>query len=147
MKKSDINKKKGNEKYKLSNKNILLVLGLVYTLITIIAIVSYVSRMQTISTTPVTISTIFSDVWWQLLMIILFAVTYVLYTKKTVLASLVEMIMGMAMLIYMVISIALIGINIFALIVELIYPLILIFQGLIEFKRSSQNLKRKKSTI
>lgn len=131
----------------LKSKNILLILGIVYTLISILAVISYVSRMNTISSTPVTVASVFSAAWWQLLMIVLFAVTYILYTKKPVLGTLLEIIMGIAMLVYIIISVAMMGIDIFALIIELIYPLVLTFHGLMEFKKISKKSKTKKSTI
>lgn len=138
---------KEKKKTKLQSKNILLVLGLIYTLISILAIISYVSKMNAISTTPVTFGSVLSAVWWQILMIALFAVIYILYTKKTILGTLFEVIMGMAMLVYIVISVATMGIDMFALIIELIYPLILIFHGLVEFKKINKKSKRKKSTL
>ena len=141
------NKVERNMKVKTNNKNIVLILGLVYTLISVLAVISYVSRMNTISSTPLTFAAIFSDIWWQMLMIILFVVTYVLYIKKPVLGTILEIIMGMAMLVYMVITIAIIGINAIALLIELIYPLVLIYHGLIEFKKIMKKSKIKKSTI
>lgn len=141
---SNINEKTNN---KLSGKSVVLILGLVYTLISVIAVISYISRINNISTTSVTFSSIISDIWWQMLMIMLFIVIYVLYAKKTILGAVLEIIMGMAMLVYMVIGIAIVGINIFALIIELVYPLILVFHGLIEFKKISKKSKIKKSTI
>ena len=135
---------RGKIKNKINNKSVVLILGLVYTLITLLAVISYVSRMNTISSTPLTFAAMLSDIWWQILMIILFAVTYVLYIKKTIWGTLLEIIMGMAMLVYMVIGIAIVGINVFALIIELVYPLILVFHGLLEFKKIT---KIKKSTI
>lgn len=140
-------KKHYEKKNKLQSKNILLILGVVYTLISILAIISYVSKMSNISTTPVTLSSVLGSIWWQLLMIVLFAASYFLYNKKIVLGVLLEIIMGMAMLVYIVISIATIGMNLFALIVELIYPLLLIFHGLITFKSLTKKNKIKKSTI
>lgn len=139
MKQKKINKKKT----KLKNKSIILILGIVYTLITILAVISYVSKMNTISTTPVTIGSVIGSIWWQLLMIVLFAVTYVLYTKKTVLGILTEIIMGIAMLVYIVITVATMGINFLALVIELIYPLILIIHGLMELNKSKKQSKIK----
>ena len=138
------NKSKDN---RLKNKSILLILGTIYTLISILAVISYVSRMNNISTTPVTFGSILGSIWWQILMIVLFVVAYVLYTKKPILGALIEIIMGMSMLAYMVISVAMMGIDILALFIELIYPLVLIFHGLIEFKKITRQSKMKKSTI
>ncbi len=138
------NLKKAN---KLKSKNVLLILGVIYTLISIMAVASYVSRMNAISTTPVTFGSVLSSVWWQLLMIVLFALSYILYVKKISLGALLETIMGMAMLVYIIISICIMGINLMALIIELIYPLILVFHGLIELKRITRNQKIKMSTI
>lgn len=143
MEKKEKSKKTNN----LKSKNILLILGIVYTLISILAVISYVSRMNTISSTPVTVASVFGAAWWQLLMIVLFAVTYILYTKKPVLGTLLEIIMGIAMLVYIIISVAMMGIDIFALIIELIYPLVLTFHGLMEFKKISKKSKTKKSMI
>lgn len=137
-------KKKSTNKYK--GNNVLLVLGIVYTLVTILAIFSYVSRMNTVSTTPVTFASVLSSIWWQLLMIILFAITYVLYSKKQILATLLEIIMGMAMLVYILISALIMGIDIIALMLQLICPFILIFHGLNEFKKVAKN-QRTVSTI
>lgn len=141
------NKSKIYKNNKLTNKNILLILGVVYALVTILAVISYVSRMNTISSTPVTIASVLGSVWWQIIMIVLFAVGYVLYSKKPALGALIEMIMGMAMLVYIVISVAMMGIDLFALIIELIYPLILIFHGLIEFIKFKSKSNVKRSTI
>lgn len=125
-------KEKGN---KLKSKYVLL-LGIIYTLISILAVISYVSKMNSISTTPVTLMSVLGAVWWQILMIILFAITYVLYNKKTILGTLLEVIMGLAMFVYIIISVATMGINILALVIELIYPLVLVFHGLLEFKKN-----------
>lgn len=130
------------KKNKLKSKNILLILGLIYTLISILAVISYISNMSTISTTPITFNNVLGAVWWQLLMITLFVITYVLYTKKPILATLLEVVMGMAMLVYIVISVATMGVDIFALFVELVYPLVLIFHGLTEFKKLNIKSKR-----
>ena len=142
MKNNSKSKSKG-----LANKSILLILGVVYTLVSILAVSSYVSTMNAISTTPVTIASVLGSVWWQILMIALFGVAYILYTKKPVLGALLEIIMGMAMLVYIIISISLMGIDIVALIIELVYPLILIMHGLVEFKKINKKRKTRKSTI
>jgi len=138
---------KEKKETKFQSKNILLILGVIYALISILAIITYVSKMNTISTTPVTIASVTGASWWQILMIVLFAVGYILYVKKPTLGSLLEIAMGMSMLIYIIISVATMGIDIFALIIELIYPLILIFHGLIEFKRLNKKKKSKMSTL
>ena len=140
---------KEKKKNKIESKNIVLILGIVYTLITILAIISYVSKMNSISTTPVTFSTVLGAIWWQILMIVLFAITYILYNKKKMFGTLLEIMMGIAMLIYIVISVAQMGINFLALLIELIYPLILVFHGLKELKTVNKKtkIKRKRSTI
>ena len=120
---------------KLQPKNIVLILGTIYTMMTILAVISYVSSMEKISSTPVTFGSVIGAVLWQLVMIVLFVVDYFAYSKKKVLGSVIEVIMGIAMLVYMIISIALIGANLFAIIVELIYPLILVLHGLNTFKK------------
>ena len=142
-------KTKSNTKNKrrLYSRNILLILGIIYTLITIVALVSYVSKINSMSTTPITIGSVIEDISWQLIMIALFAITYIVYAKKPVLGVLLEIIMGMAMLVYIVISVAIMGINFLALLIELIYPLILISHGLIEFKKLNKKKKTKRSTI
>ena len=142
-------KTKSNKKNKrrLYSRNILLILGIIYTLITILALVSYVSKINSMSTTPITIGSVIEDISWQLIMIALFAITYIVYAKKPVLGVLLEIIMGMAMLVYIVISVAIMGINFLALLIELIYPLILISHGLIEFKKLNKKKKTKRSTI
>ncbi len=142
-------KTKSNTKNKrrLYSRNILLILGIIYTLITILALVSYVSKINSMSTTPITIGSVIEDISWQLIMIALFAITYIVYAKKPVLGVLLEIIMGMAMLVYIVISVAIMGINFLALLIELIYPLILISHGLIEFKKLNKKKKTKRSTI
>lgn len=136
---------------KLKSYNIILVLGLVYTLITILAVISYVSKMNSISTTAVTFGIVIGAVWWQILMIILFAICYILYKNKKMFGILLEIIMAMSMLVYIVISVATMGINFLALIIELIYPLILAFHGLAELrklnKKVKKNRKNRMSTI
>lgn len=138
---------KEKKKAKLQSKSVLLILGVIYTLISILAVITYVSKMNTVSTTPVTIGSVLGAVWWQILMIILFAVTYIVYNKKDILGILLEIVMGMAMLVYIVISVATMGIDVFAIIVELIYPLILVTHGLICLKKLNKKTRRKKSTI
>ena len=133
-------KERNKKKTQLKDKNFLLVLGIIYTLITILAVISYVSKMNSISTTVVTFSTVLGAIWWQLLMIILFAVAFVLYNSKKVLGILLEIIMGMAMLVYIVITVATMGINFLALFIELIYPLILVIHGLIQLKKVNKNI-------
>lgn len=142
-------KTKSNTKNKrrLYSRNILLILGIIYTLITILALVSYVSKINSMSTTAITIGSVIEDISWQLIMIVLFAITYIVYAKKPVLGVLLEIIMGMAMLVYIVISVAIMGINFLALLIELIYPLILISHGLVEFKKLNKKKKTKRSTI
>lgn len=147
MKERQKAKQKTKNKSNLKSKNILLILGVIYTLISILAVVSYVSKMNTISTTPVTIGSVLASVWWQILMITLFAVSYILYTKKPILGILTEILMGLAMLVYIVISVATMGIDFLALIIEIIYPLILVLHGLAEFKKLNKKAKRKKSTV
>ena len=127
---------------KLEAKNVLLILGVIYTLITILAVVSYISYMKKISTTPVTFSSVLGSILWQIIMITLFASDYIIYSKKKTLGALIETIMGIAMLVYMVVSIALIGANFFAILIELIYPLILVFHGLITFKKYVKKNKK-----
>lgn len=136
-----VNKKNVRKPMKLKSKNVVLVLGLIYTLISILAVISYVSRINTISTTPVTVVSVLGSIWWQILMVVLFGVVYVLYSKKPTLGTLLEMIMGIAMIVYIMISVVMIGIDIFALLIELMYPLILIFHGFIEYKKVTKNLK------
>ena len=140
-------KEKIKTKNKLQGRNVVLVLGIVYALISLLAVISYVSKMNTISTTHVTIESVLSAVWWQILMIALFAITYIMYTKKTVFGILLEVVMGMAMLVYIVISVVTMGIDILALMIELVYPLILVFHGLLELKKLNKKVKRKRSTI
>ena len=143
-----LKRKERRKNNKLKAPNIILVLGLVYTLITILAVISYVSRVGEISTTAVTFRTIFNAVWWQILMIILFATCYILYKKKTLLGVLLEIVMAMAMLVYIVISVATMGINFLALLIGLIYPLILSMHGLLELKKlNKQSKKKRKSTM
>lgn len=142
-------KEKKKIKSKLQNKNILLVLGIVYTMITILAVMSYTSRMNSISTTPVTFGSVLGAIWWQLLMIVLFVVTYVLYNKKILFGVLLEIIMGLAMLIYIVVSVVVVGPNLLAILIELIYPLILVFHGLTQLKtlNNKKKTKTRRSTI
>jgi len=142
-------KEKKKIKSKLQNKNILLVLGIIYTMITILAVVSYTSRMNSISTTPVTFGSVLGAIWWQLLMIVLFVVTYVLYNKKILFGVLLEIIMGLAMLIYIVVSVVVVGPNLLAILIELIYPLILVFHGLTQLKtlNNKKKTKTRRSTI
>jgi len=138
---------KNKGKNKINNKNVLLILGLVYTLVSILAVISYISRMNTISTTPVTVASVLGSIWWQILMIVLFIVAYIFYTKKPILGALLETIMGIAMIAYILVSIWMMGIDIFAFIIEMIYPLILICHGLLEVKKITQKSKTKKSTV
>lgn len=142
-------KEKKKIKSKLQNKNILLVLGIIYTMITILAVVSYTSRMNSISTTPVTFGSVLGAIWWQLLMIVLFVVTYILYNKKILFGVLLEIIMGLAMLIYIVVSVVVVGPNLLAILIELIYPLILVFHGLTQLKtlNNKKKTKTRRSTI
>jgi len=143
-----INKDKDKKnKSKLKSRNILLILGLAYTLITILAVISYVSKTNSMSTTAVTFGNVLSAVWWQILMIVLFAIAYVLYSKKPIFGMLLEMMIGIAMLVYIVISVAMMGIDFLALVIELVYPLILVLHGLTEFKKLSKKKNTKKSTI
>ena len=135
------------KKTKLAGKNVLLILGLVYTLISILAVVSYVSNMNNISTTPVTVGSVLGAVWWQILMIILFAVAYILYTKKTKLGILLEIIMGIAMLVYIIVSIWSMGLDLLAIVIEMIYPVILVSHGLTQLKSLNMKIKRKKRSI
>lgn len=137
-------KEKGKKNNGLKSYNIILVLGLVYTLITILAVISYVSKMNSMSTTVVTISAVMGAVWWQLLMIILFGICYILYKKNSLYGVLLEIIMAMSMLVYIVISVATMGINFLALMVELIYPLILASHGLSELKKLNKKTRKKR---
>ena len=138
-------RKKANNK--LKTPNIILILGLVYTLITILAIISYVSRIKEISTTVVTFGTVIGDVWWQILMIVLFAICYILYKRRHLFGILLEIIMAMSMLVYIVISVATMGINFIALLIELIYPLVLAFHGLMELKKINKQKSKKRKRI
>ena len=131
-------------KTKQNSHNIILILGLIYALITILAVTSYVSNMNSISTTSVTFGTVIGDVWWQILMIVLFAACYILYNRKILFGILLEIIMAMSMLVYIVISVAAMGINLLALIIELIYPFILTFHGLSELKKLNRKNMRKR---
>ena len=119
---------------KLTHRSVLLILGVVYFLITILAVISYISSLENISNTPVTISSIISSIWWQLLMVFLFAVSFFLYGKNEKLGILVEIIMGFGMLAYIVVSIATLGANILAIMIELIYPALLVTHGIIAYK-------------
>lgn len=134
MQKTDKEVKK-NIKLIKSSKNILLVLGLIYFLITILALVSYVSKMNNISTTDVTFMSVLSSIWWQILMIILFAVTYVMYNKKEFMGALLELVMGLSMLANIVVSVILMGANVFAILIELIYPFVLVCHSLLVIKK------------
>lgn len=134
-------------KSKLMPKSILLILGLIYTLMTILATISYTSSMNNISSTPVTFSSVLGAIWWQILMIVLFALAYVLYDKKNKLGPLVEIIMGIAMLVYIVISIATMGAKFYAILIELVYPLILVFHGLNVFKKQNKKILKKKKSV
>ena len=51
------------KKTKFEEKNVLLILGIIYALITILAVVSYVSKMNNISTTPVTVGSVFVPIF------------------------------------------------------------------------------------
>ena len=135
---------KEKKKAKFQSKNVLLILGIIYTLITILAIISYLSQMSSISSTPITFWGVLGTIWFQIVIIILFGISYLLYTKKPIIGMLLEVIMGLAMLVYIIISVALMGIDIFALIIELVYPLILVFHGLKEFKKLNKKQNRQK---
>lgn len=137
MQKTDKEVKK-NTKLIKSSKNILLVLGLIYFLITILALVSYVSKMNSISTTDVTFMSVLSSIWWQILMIILFAVTYVMYNKKEFMGALLELVMGLSMLANIVVSVILMGANISAILIELIYPFVLVCHSLLVIKKTKK---------
>lgn len=128
-------KKTRNKKLVQSSKNILLILGIIYFLITILATISYVSRMNNISTTKVTFLSIIGSMWWQIIMIILFVVTYIAYNKKEFLGVLLELVMGLSMLTNILVSVVIIGANLFAIMLELIYPLILISHSLAVIKK------------
>lgn len=144
-------KNKLEKKEQIKSKNILLILGIIYTLLTILAVTSYVSNTNNISTTPVTLISVLGSIWWQLLMIVMFAITYILYTKKPLLGMLVEIALGVSMLINVIISVVVMGLDLLALTIELIYPVVLITHGLLEllkFKQKSKKNKRKRmSTI
>ena len=140
-------KTESKDKNKLKAQNIILVLGVIYTLITILAVVSYVSKMNSISTTAVTLSTVVGAVWWQVLMIVLFGTCYILYKKKVLFGILLEIIMAMSMLVYIVISVATMGIDLLALLVELIYPLILACHGLLGLKSLNSKTRKKRKII
>ena len=134
-------------KAKQDSHNIILILGLIYTLITILAVTSYVFKMNSISTTAVTFVAILGDVWWQLLMIILFAVCYILYNRKILFGVLLEIIMAMSMLVYITISVATMGINFLALVIELIYPFVLAIHGLSELKKLNRKSMKKRKNV
>lgn len=134
-------KKIKNKKLVQSSKNILLILGIIYLLITILATVSYVSRMNNISTTKVTFLNVIGSMWWQIIMIILFATTYIAYGKKEFFGALLELIMGLSMLTNIIVSVIIIGANLFAIIIELIYPLILISHSLAVIKKIKIKIK------
>lgn len=134
MQKTDKEVKK-NTKLIKSSKNILLILGLIYFLITILALVSYVSKMNSISTTDVTFMSVLSSIWWQILMIILFAVTYAMYNRKEFMGALLELVMGLSMLANIVVSVILMGANVFAILIELIYPFVLVCHSLLVIKK------------
>jgi len=144
-------KSKSQKNEQIKSKNILLILGIIYTLLTILAVTSYVSNINNISTTPVTFISILGSMWWQLLMIIMFAVVYVLYNKKTFLGVLLEIALGVSMLINVIISVAVMGLDLLALTIELIYPVVLITHGLLEFMKLKQikkkNKRKRMSTI
>lgn len=130
-----VNKEKNKEKRVNSSKNILLILGVIYFLITILAVVSYVSKMNSISTTEVTFMSVLSSIWWQILMIILFVVTYVIYNKNEFLGVLLELVIGLSMLANILVSVILMGANLIAILIELIYPFILVSHSLLVIKR------------
>lgn len=130
-----VNKEKNKEKRVKSSKNILLILGVIYFLITILAVVSYVSKMNSISTTEVTFMSVLSSIWWQILMIILFAVTYVIYNKNEFLGVLLELVIGLSMLANILVSVILMGANLIAILIELIYPFILVSHSLLVIKK------------
>lgn len=134
MKKTDKEVKK-NAKLIKSSKNILLILGVIYFLITILAVVSYVSKMNSISTTAVTFMSVLSSIWWQILMIILFVITYIMYSKKEFMGALLELVMGLSMLANIVVSVILMGANILAILIELIYPFVLACHSLLVIKK------------
>ena len=133
---------KNKTKKKIEPRSVLLILGTIYLMMTILAVISYVSYINKMSTTPVTFGSILGSIWWQIIMIALFFIDYVIYSKKKILGTLIEIVMGIAMLVYMIISIALIGANLFAIIVELIYPLILVLHGLNTFKKYKNENKK-----
>lgn len=130
-----VNKEKNKEKRVNSSKNILLILGVIYFLITILAVVSYVSKMNSISTTEVTFMSVLSSIWWQILMIILFAVTYVIYNKNEFLGVLLELVIGLSMLANILVSVILMGANLIAILIELIYPFVLVSHSLLVIKK------------
>lgn len=130
-----VNKEKNKEKRVNSSKNILLILGVIYFLITILAVLSYVSKMNSISTTEVTFMSVLSSIWWQILMIILFAVTYVIYNKNEFLGVLLELVIGLSMLANILVSVILMGANLIAILIELIYPFILVSHSLLVIKK------------
>lgn len=142
---------KSQKNEQLKSKNILLILGIIYTLLTILAVTSYVSNTNNISTTPVTFISVIGSIWWQLLMIIMFVVTYILYTKKPFLGMLVEIALGVSMLINVIISVAVMGLDLLALTIELIYPVVLITHGFLEFmklrQKNKKNRRKRVSTI
>ena len=130
------------DKKNVNQKNVLLIIAVIYTLISILAITSYLSSIARVSTTTYSIGGLLSAMWWQLLMIILLSVAYILYLKKGKLGAFLEIIIGLAMFINVIVSIVLQGANLLAIVLELIFPFALMLHGFYVIK----GIKKDKAT-
>lgn len=89
----------------LSNaKKGLICIGVVYLIMTILASVSAISDMKNMSSTSITVTSIFSLIWFQALIILAFAFTYFIYVKKGSKGIIFEFTIGFALFINVVIN-------------------------------------------
>ena len=119
------------DKKVLKAKNAFIILALVYTLITILAVISLISEQSTIQTVTgiKRLGAIFKEIWWPLLIICIFVITYMLYNNKQIkkikLAGFLEFVTGVSMLINTVINMISIGNFEFTIIFSFIFPTLL----------------------
>lgn len=133
------------EKIVEKKKSIILLLGIIYTMLTILALVSTISTISSNSTIGFSFVGVLKIMWWPILIILGFALIYILYIKNEKVGAIVELMLGLAMLVNNLMNMIVYGTTSFAVIFSFIFPVFLISQAImvLNFKRSEKTIKKK----
>ncbi|MBR5227266.1 MAG: hypothetical protein IKV94_01330 [Clostridia bacterium] len=127
-------------------KSFTIILGLIYLIITILATVSAFGDISNNSSTEAGIGTIFSLIWFQLVIVVAFLVVFLVYNIKGRLGILFELILGIALFLNVVINMLLASNFTAIALLNFVIPLVVLvhsFLILLKIYKANRKIKLK----